>query len=186
MRSPERPTGETATDGGSRRRTALIGVGVVLLACVAVALAFALGPLGGVGGSAASNDPGGGPPTVAPGNGSANPPGHVRPFGLGIDGIDRCGYTCRDVTASLTNNGGNPRRNVTVQTDIYAGEDRVWNGTRTVGTLGAKQTVTRTTRVDVGYVGAAKIEHNGGNVTIVTTVRWDHGSATYRDRRNVA
>ena len=120
------------------------------------------------------------------GSGDGSAAVHVRPFGLSIDGVASCGTTCRDVTASLTNNGGHARENVTVTTEVYAGNDRVWRGSQSLGSVGSHETVTRTPRVDVGYVGAAKIKGNDGYVTIVTTVHWTGGSATYRNRERVA
>jgi hypothetical protein len=112
--------------------------------------------------------------------------GGQRPFTLDVEKLDDCGNTCRDVTVSLTNNGGNPRENVSVTTNVYAGQDSVWQGEASVGTLASDESTRRTEHVDVGYVGGAKIERNGGTVTIETVVRWDGGAATYREQRQVA
>jgi len=103
-----------------------------------------------------------------------------------IDKIETCGRTCRDVTVTLTNNGGHARENVTVETTMYAGQDAVWQGEASVGTLGAHASRTQTRHVDVGLVGGAKIQQNGGVVTIVTDVHWTGGSARFTERRKVA
>ena len=182
--------------------TTAIGLVIVAVAALIVggALMFGIGPFGGVPAGGGGPADGSAAPTPADdrsGAGEAsqtgNDPGasetgpdRVRPFTVSVGRIEECGNTCRDVTASITNNGGNPRPNVTVSTEIYAGGDRVWEGRRELGTLAPDETKTRTERVDVGFLGAAKIKGDGGNVTIVTTVDWSDGSATYRERRSVA
>jgi len=60
---------------------------------------------------------------------------------------------------------------------VYAGQDSVWQGEASVGTLASDESTRRTEHVDVGYVGGAKIERNGGTVTIETVVRWDGGGS---------
>ena len=179
--------------GAGKSADTLVAAGALVVLVIAVLLvggtfAFGVGPFGGEGGPAAESTT----PTATDGGsesdagGSANGPDHVRPFTVSVDRVEECGNTCRDVTASLTNNGGNPRESVTVTTEIYAGEDRVWKGGRDLGTLAPDETETRTHRVDVGYLGGAKIKGNGGTVTVVTTVDWSDGSATYREQRTVA
>jgi hypothetical protein len=54
-----------------------------------------------------------------------------------------------------------------------------------VGTLPAGETATRTERVTIGVFDAAKIQANGGYVTIELTVRWDGGEDTVTERRQV-
>lgn len=162
-----------------------VGLVVVLLLGVAGLVALGVGPLGGSGDAPPAATPAG-PSDGSAQNGSAPGPDHVRPFTLDIRDIQECGRTCRDVTVALTNNGGNPRENVTVTTTIYAGEDAVWEGEEPVGTLDSDETTVRTERVDVGLVGGAKIERNDGRVTIETVVRWDGGSASYHEQRQVA
>lgn len=184
-------------------------VGVVLLA-VAGATAFFLGgfPSGGT-----MADPASGSPTTAPANadsdvsGSGSSGGSSGSGGSGSDGgtgdssgsddsdsgyfltikdIEQCGNTCRDVTATLKNTGDENRQNVHVETKVYAGDDKIWSGEETVGTLEAGGTHTSTKRVKVGYIGGAKIKNNGGYVTIVTIVTSDSGTTKFSERRKVA
>lgn len=113
-------------------------------------------------------------------------------FAFDIDRIEKCGRTCRDVTASLHNNGNEPASNVTVFTRIYAGKnntaegDLVWSGKESVGTLEAGGTHTATKRVELSLQEALAVENNGGWVTIVTTVRSSGRTVTFRDSRQVA
>lgn len=113
-----------------------------------------------------------------------------RPFSLAIGEIENCGRTCRDVTVTLTNNGGDARRGVAVSTAMYAGktagQNRVWRGEASIGRLGPGASTTRTERVKVGFVGGAKIKQHGGTVTVETVVRWDGGSVTFTERKQVA
>lgn len=184
------------------RSVAAVGVAALaLLAVVAGATALGVGPFG-TADAPSVNEPGistanstgtgtdagdaGGAGDGGGGDAGPNDPDHVRPFAVVVESVDECGRTCRDVTASLTNDGGNPRSNVTATTQIVAGEETVWEGSQEIGTLGPDETATRTARVEIGLVDAARIERNDGVVTIVTVVRWDGGSATYRERRTVA
>lgn len=109
----------------------------------------------------------------------------VRPFTIDTKQIEQCGNTCRDVTVSLTNNGDHTREGITVTTRMYAADDRIWRGEKSVGTLGSDESTTRTARVKIGFVDAAKVKQNGGTVTIETVVRWQGGSETFREQRQV-
>ena len=155
------------------------GVVAVVLLAVGGMVALGVGPLGGPGNSTA-------PSPVASGGHGGSSGGHVRPFSFTVQQIDRCGSTCRDVTVTLTNNGGHARGGIVVKSWIYAGNDTVWKGSQAIGTLGGGASTTETQRVDVGLVDGAKIKQHGGVVTIVTVVDWDGGSATYRTQRQVA
>ncbi|MBX0322939.1 hypothetical protein EGH21_07850 [Halomicroarcula sp. F13] len=168
----------------SRRASAtVVAVGLVVGALLLAAggiVALGVGPFGADNGT--QTTPTG--PTATP---NENTPGenHVRPFTIDIRSIEKCGETCRDVTVAITNNGGNARENVTVTTNIYAGNDTVWNAEESVGTLASDASRTETKRIDVGLVGGAKIKQNDGEITIETVVRWEGGSATFSERRDV-
>lgn len=107
-------------------------------------------------------------------------------FSLVVGEVTECGAVCRDVTATVTNEGDERATGVTVETRVFAGGDRVWRGTADLGTVDAGESVTRTQRVNVGYFGAAKIQANDGRVTIRTTVRWDGGEETFSERVDVS
>jgi len=107
-------------------------------------------------------------------------------WSFGVDSIESCGRTCRDVTATLANNGSVTREGVTVTTRIYADGEQLWSGTNDVGTLDPGEANTATRRVDVGYGGALAIEGNDGYITVETVVRWDGGTTTFRERKQVA
>lgn len=108
------------------------------------------------------------------------------PFGFQIDSIEECGTTCRDVTATLTNQRESPATDVTATTRIYVENDEIWQGSEDIGRLDAGESVTTTKRVEIGYFDAAKIQSNGGYVTVETTITTAEGSYTFSGRRKVA
>lgn len=107
------------------------------------------------------------------------------PVAYSIDNTSECGRTCRLVNTTVENNGTESLTNVTLAVDIYADGDRVWDGTTPVGTLQPGEAVTNTTRVEVGAADGLKIRGNGGDVTVVTTVRAASGQRTFEDSENV-
>lgn len=106
-------------------------------------------------------------------------------FDSEIESIERCGTTCRDVTATLTNTGGAPAENVVVETNVYADDRLLWEGRTDVGTLAAGESYTETRRIELGYADAYAVEQNDGWVTIETIVRFDGGTMTLTERRQV-
>ncbi|MFB6123634.1 MAG: hypothetical protein ABEJ78_09275 [Haloferacaceae archaeon] len=107
-------------------------------------------------------------------------------FSFAIDGIERCGQRCRDVTVTLTNTGESSASNTHVTTHIFAGDTKIWQGRGDLATVDAGEAVTRTRRVKIGYLDAARIKSNDGYIRIETTVTWDGGSTQFVDRRQVA
>jgi len=107
------------------------------------------------------------------------------PVTYNIDDTRECGRTCRLVNTTVANNGTESLANVTLAVDIYADGDLVWDGTTPAGTLQPGEAVTNTTRVEVGTTDGLKIRGNGGDVTVVTTVRARSGQRTFEDRENV-
>ncbi len=124
------------------------GVLVVVLVAAGLGAAFYYG-IGPAPGGTASGAELTEFPTATPSNGgggsddggSATTPTEMSPFSFTIDNIEECGQTCRDVTATLSNNQDDPATNVTVFTRVYAGkdntaqEDLVWEGKEEVGTV---------------------------------------------------
>lgn len=195
-----------STDGpetSRNTRTTMMAIGLVgiLLLGTGGMLALDVGPLGG-----GSDAPSTATPAEPADDGSSGDSGGeadsssgdddegddsssdrtVRPFTIDTKRIEQCGNTCRDVTVSLTNNGDNTRKGITVTTKMYTDGERIWTGEKSVGTLGSDEATTRTARVQIGFVDAAKVKNNGGTVTIETIVRWNNGSETYREQRQVA
>jgi hypothetical protein len=107
-------------------------------------------------------------------------------FVIRVQEVEECGQRCRDVTAAVENDGTATAENVTVDARVLAAGDELWRGAADVGTLPAGETATRTERVTIGVFDAAKIQANGGYVTIELTVRWDGGEDTVTERRHVA
>lgn len=107
-------------------------------------------------------------------------------FGYVIDEIVECGSTCREVTATLGNDGTGDAEDVTVTVNVYAQEDLLWDETESIGTLEAGGSYTTTKTVDVGLSGGAAIRNNDGYVTIETTVDWAGGEETFENREQVA
>lgn len=120
--------------------------------------------------------------------GSAAPP----PFSFTVDAVEECGRTCRDVTVTLANDQSEAATGVTVITRLFAGQDNtdpddlVWRTEIDVGTLDAGASVTTTERVDLSLPEALKIEQRDGWVTVLTTVRSDERTVTFRDSEQVA
>lgn len=113
------------------------------------------------------------------------------PFASTIDSIDKCGETCRDVTATITNQQNETVTGVTVYTRIYAGNstasgDRIWSGNEQVGTLEANGSYTSTKRVELSLLEARKVQNNDGWITVLTTVESDEMTVTFKSRRDVA
>jgi hypothetical protein len=190
-------------------RTAMMALGLVgiLLLGAGGMLAFDAGPFGGGSdapstatpaepadddgssaaddGSSDADDDGGDGSSAADDEGDGSSDRPARPFTIDTKQIEQCGNTCRDVTVSLTNNGNHARQGITVTTKMYTGGDRIWTGEESVGTLSAEESTIRTARVKIGFVDAAKVKQNGGTVTIETVVRWNGGSETFREQRQV-
>jgi len=121
------------------------------------------------------------------GGGTATPP---PPLELQIESVEPCGETCRDVTATLVNNQDQRATGVTVHTQIHAGDstegDVVWEGTQEVGALAAGGSETDTTRVELGFFEAAKVQSAGGEITIQLTVETDRRTLTFVEHRDVS
>ena len=179
----------------------LVGVAVVAIALGVVgAAAFGVGPVpsdaapndgtatesppaddAGSGGSAA----GGGGDRGGSG-GDATATAEPTPFGFQIDSVDECGTTCRDVTATLTNQLDTTASDVTVTTRIYVEDDQIWQGSEEIGRLAAGESATTTKRVELGYLDAAKVQNNDGYITVETTVATADDTYTFSGRRQVA
>lgn len=179
------------------RKALLAGAAVLLVLAAGIGAAFVLGvgPAPGGDDTQLTDFPTETPAATASGGstatgastGTATPP-----FAFEIERIETCGETCRDVTASLTNQQDEPAEDVTVFTRIYAGEDNtaeedlVWSGKEEVGTLQAGETHTATKRVELSLNEGLAVENHGGWVTIVTTVQTADRTVTYRESRQVA
>jgi len=107
-------------------------------------------------------------------------------FVFAIDDIQECGDTCRDVTATLSNDGGEAAANVTVETNVYTDGDLIWEGDEDVGRLDAGGEHTSTKRVELGYSDALKVENNDGWITIETIVRFEDGQQVFTEERQVS
>ena len=175
--------------------TKLIG-GVLVLAVIAAA-GFAvftgLGPApGGAADGVDSETSGEDASTTSTTVSTADGSGDGEPFTFGVDEVEECGQTCRDVTATLYNEQAEPASNVTADIRIYAGEnntdadDVVWEGTVDVGTLDANASETTTQRIDLSFREALKVDNNGGWITIQTTVDSADTTVTFRESRQVA
>jgi hypothetical protein len=166
-----------------------VGVGAVV---ATQALAPGVGPvLGGGPTPVPQSEPEPTAPTPTPqstassgGNGTAA--GLGPGWSFGIDSIEACGNTCRDVTATLENTGDTARENVTVITEVYAEGDLLWEGTNRIGRLEPGEANTATRRVDVGFDGGVAIQSNDGYVTVRTVVSYDGGRTVFEDRKQVA
>lgn len=115
----------------------------------------------------------------------------VTPFTFAIDEVAECGLTCRDVTATVTNNQDEEASGVNVYSRIFTGknntetDDLVWEGKEDVGSLDAGGAHTSTTRVELSLQDAQKIENNDGWITIQTTVASDQTTMTFQNSEQV-
>jgi len=184
------PSDESAADADSgalgRRRVALAGVAVVLLAAVALGM----GPVGGGtdarGASTATATATATPPTTAS-NADANATAEPTPaITMQVRSTNSCGSRCREVTVALSNGGEAAANDVRVVTTVSADGSLVWEGRSEIGRLAAGETVTRTRTIEVDYLDAVNIKANDGVVRIETTVRTASGTRTFTERRDVA
>lgn len=189
------------------RNLIAIGAAVVLVAGL-VAGAAVLGPLAAPGSGGGDDTPTGTPSASGDGSGGGTggggggssdgdgasggdgTPTPLPPLQLRVDSIESCGDTCRDVTATLLNNQERRATGVTVHTTIHAGESRegdvVWEGSREVGAIPAGGSETDTTKVELGYFEAAKVQSAGGHITIETVVETDRRTVTFVSHRDVS
>lgn len=107
-------------------------------------------------------------------------------FTFAVQRIEECGTTCRDVTVAATNRMDESAANVEVETVITTGGDEIWTGTESFPEVAASETKTRTKRVELSYLEAAKVKNNDGYITVTTTITWDGGEQTFSERRKVA
>ena len=113
-----------------------------------------------------------------------------RAFDMDIDSVESCGQTCRDVTATITNEQDREATGVTVYTQIFAGDstqgDLVWEATQDVGTLAPGESSTATKRIELGFMDAAAIKAADGKITIRLTVETNRDTETFIEHRDVA
>jgi hypothetical protein len=111
------------------------------------------------------------------------------PFSFVIDNIEKCGETCRDVTATITNNQNETATGVKVRSEIYTGDNydnKIWEGTSDVGELPGGESYTDTKRVELGALDAYAVQQNDGEIVIKTYVVTDDGTSVFKDERDVA
>jgi hypothetical protein len=183
-----------------------LGIGaVVLLVVVGVAGAFALGVIPGSGGSNGTDGGGeetsyadtvvvGETKTPTAGGAETGTEGasttETQPaFSFVIDNIEECGQTCRDVTATITNNQDEAATGVTVRSEIYTGDsydNKIWEGSSEIGELSAGESYTETKTVDLSYQDAYAVDQNDGWILLKTYVITDDGTYVFKEERDVA
>jgi hypothetical protein len=175
-------------------RTNLLGgilVALVVVAGIGAALYTGLGPApGGDSGADIEDFPTeedtDGNETTAPSSAD------TLPFSFTIDNTEKCGQTCREVTATLDNNQNETATAVTVYIRILAGEnntetdDIVWEGTEDVGAMDPAASHTTTKRIELSLQEARTVDQNDGWITILTTVESDTTTVTFQDSEQVA
>jgi hypothetical protein len=183
-------------------RTQLVGGLLVAVTIGLVAIGAILAGVGPAPGGDASGDRGGGPgddtetfptaTTTVTANGASDGATAERPFTFAIDTVEECGQTCRDVTATVTNEQNQTATGVTVFTRIYAGEnttasdDQVWEGSVDIGRLEAGASQTSTRRVELSLLEARQIDQADGWITIQTTVQSDETMVTFVNSEQVS
>lgn len=83
--------------------------------------------------------------------------------------IKDCGWTCREVPATIKNTGEEAAHNVDVEVRFYCNGDRIdINGQEYIsldlGTLEPGESQTRTEEIDVGFGGGLCIRDNGARI----------------------
>jgi hypothetical protein len=163
---------------------------VVLLAAAAGAMVYTgVGPApGGNSGDSIEDFP---TEESTDGGSGATSPDETDPFTFTVDETQECGTTCRDVTATLTNQQNDTATGVTTYIRIYAGEnntatdDIVWEGTVDIGTLEAGASHTTTERVELSLQDAQQVDQNDGWITIQTSVESDDTIVTFQESEQV-
>lgn len=176
------------------RKYVIGGIIVVVIIAVGIGAALYTGVGPAPGGTSGGGDTIEDFPTATESDSGAGTtdPSATPPFTFTVDTIEECGTTCRDVTATLTNNQNDTATNVIVYTRIFAGEDNtetndlVWEGKNEIGTLASGASITTTERVELSLQDARKIDQNDGWITIQTTVDSDETRVTFKDSDQVA
>lgn len=191
-------------------KSLVIGAVVLLVVGGGVAGAFALGVIPGTGGTSGSGGGSGGmgggggdgggdaTPTETIGetvvvedssNEGASGTESPDPFSFVINNIEKCGDTCRDVTATITNNQNTTATGVKVRSEIYTGDNydnKIWSGTSEIGELGAGESYTETKTVKLDYQDAYAVKQNDGWILIKTYIVTDDGTYVFKNERDVA
>lgn len=107
------------------------------------------------------------------------------PFSFHIKQIEDCGQTCREVTASITNNQEATAEGVVVRSVIYTGGDKIWEGQNTLGDIATDEQVTDTKTVKLGYMAAYKVKQNDGEILVKTYVTTGGVTYVYSENRDV-
>ena len=187
----------------SMNTKALVGVVALLVVVGGIGGVFALGLVPGLGGnSTGSSSTGGGggggadgtatyeSTVVVEGTGTegASSTETQSPFSFTIDSIEKCGETCRDVTATITNNQNSTATGVTVRSEIYTGDNydnKIWEGTSEAGELESGESYTDEKRVELGVSEAYAVQQNDGEILIKTYVVTDDATYVFNEERNV-
>jgi len=110
-------------------------------------------------------------------------------FTLVTRDIEDCGMLCRSVTSTLTNERSEPAHDVTIRTQLYAGNgtasDVRWRHVERVGTLGGGENYTVTRQVELPLDAALAIRRADGWVTVRTVVGSEDRRTVVVDRRQV-
>lgn len=174
-----------------RRILAAAGIALLVVAGVAGAAALGAGPFTH---HTANGSSTGGDTTTATDDGASGGASEnatddttpdVGPFQFTVRNVTECGTTCRDVTVSLTNTANESASDVSAHVALTTHGDRVWETTRDVGTLHADETTVQTLHIELGYLDAAKVQNNDGDVTVHTTINSSLGTYTFQRQRNV-
>lgn len=109
-------------------------------------------------------------------------------FDFSVDRVGRCGETCREVEATLTNAGSTTASNVTVDLRLYPGNGTsggsVWNATVAVGSLPGSESASVNRTVDLSAADAFRVSQNDGWITVEATVRSDRETTVITKRRS--
>lgn len=176
----------------NRTQGILVGVLVVGLLVLGLGAALYTGAGPAPGGGSSGDDIEDFPTGTTTDGGANDSTAASPPFSFAIDSVEECGQTCRDVTATLTNNQNESATGVTVYTRVFAGQnntatdDLVWEGKEDVGGLDAAASHTTTRRVELSLQDAQKIDQNDGWITFQTTVQTDELTITFRSSEQVA
>lgn len=154
------------------RSTVLLGIGgLVVVVGLGLGGAYAAGmfPTSG----------GGTPPPVNTSTNSSAPLAHT------VVNITTCGQTCRLMNTTVTNEGNSTAEDTTVHYRIYSGDEQVWRGNRTIGTLAVNETAALETRIEVGMGQGMQIRSNDGDVLIRSNITSSLGTALNETEANV-
>ena len=109
--------------------------------------------------------------------------GDAEQFDLAVEEVRPCGPSCGTGTLQLANTGAEPATNVSITTDVYAGQDvdgpQLWTDTTFLGDIAPSETVSQSKRATWDEGTVELVRSANGWVTFEMTVRTDDSTMRF-------